>query len=135
MFFRIRLFTFVTQKFKNMNRRLLQFLQAENITQSQFADILNVARGSVSHILSGRNKPGYDFIESLLLHYPQLNLDWLLTGKGKMYKDGSEEPVIPLEDTLFDVSQDVETVPGTREISHILIFYKDNTFQEFHPAQ
>ena len=62
-------------------------------------------------------------------------LDWLLTGKGKMYKDGSEEPVIPLEDTLFDVSQDVETVPGTREISHILIFYKDNTFQEFHPAQ
>lgn len=135
MFFRIRFFTFVTQKFKNMNRRLLQFLQAENITQSQFADILNVARGSVSHILSGRNKPGYDFIESLLLHYPQLNLDWLLTGKGKMYKDGSEEPVIPLEDTLFDVSQDVETVPGTREISHILIFYKDNTFQEFHPAQ
>lgn len=135
MFFRISLFTFVTQKFKNMNRRLLQFLQAENITQSQFADILNVARGSVSHILSGRNKPGYDFIESLLLHYPQLNLDWLLTGKGKMYKDGSEEPVIPLEDTLFDVSQDVETVPGTREISHILIFYKDNTFQEFHPAQ
>ena len=135
MYFRIRFFTFVTQKFKNMNRRLLQFLQAENITQSQFADILNVARGSVSHILSGRNKPGYDFIESLLLHYPQLNLDWLLTGKGKMYKDGSEEPVIPLEDTLFDVSQDVETVPGTREISHILIFYKDNTFQEFHPAQ
>jgi len=135
LFFRIRFFTFVTQKFKNMNRRLLQFLQAENITQSQFADILNVARGSVSHILSGRNKPGYDFIESLLLHYPQLNLDWLLTGKGKMYKDGSEEPVIPLEDTLFDVSQDVETVPGTREISHILIFYKDNTFQEFHPAQ
>lgn len=135
MFFRISFFTFVTQKYKNMNRRLLQFLQAENITQSQFADILNVARGSVSHILSGRNKPGYDFIESLLLHYPQLNLEWLLTGKGKMYKDGSEEPVIPLEDTLFDVSQDVETVPGTREISHILIFYKDNTFQEFHPAQ
>ena len=118
-----------------MNRRLLQFLQAENITQSQFADILNVARGSVSHILSGRNKPGYDFIESLLLHYPQLNLDWLLTGKGKMYKDGFDEPVIPLEDTLFDVSQDVETVPGSREISHVLIFYKDNTFQEFQPAK
>ena len=69
-----------------MNRRLLQFLQAENITQSQLADILSVARGSVSHILSGRNKPGYDFLESLLLHFPSLNLDWLMTGKGRMYR-------------------------------------------------
>ena len=70
-----------------MNRRLLQFLQAENLTQTQFADTLSVARGSVSHILSGRNKPGYDFLESLLLHYPSLNLEWLLTGRGKMYRD------------------------------------------------
>ena len=117
-----------------MNRRLLQFLQAENITQSQFADILNVARGSVSHILSGRNKPGYDFMESLLLHYPNLNLDWLLTGKGKMYKDGAEEPSLPQEAGFFELSEEVETAPETREISHILVFYKDNTFQEYHPA-
>lgn len=118
-----------------MNRRLLQFLQAENITQAQFADILSVARGSVSHILSGRNKPGYDFLESLLLHYPNLNLDWLLTGKGRMYKDGQEE-ASPLPETdLFEVPQDVEAAPETREIAHILVFYRDNTFQEFHPAK
>lgn len=117
-----------------MNRRLLQFLQAENITQSQLADILNVARGSVSHILSGRNKPGYDFIESLLLHYPNLNLDWLLTGKGKMYKESPEEASLPQEEALFEIPEEVETVPGAREISHILVFYKDNTFQEYHPA-
>lgn len=118
-----------------MNRRLLQFLQAENITQSQFADILKVARGSVSHILSGRNKPGYDFMESLLLHYPQLNLEWLLTGKGKMYKDGIEADTLPLDDTLFDVSQDIETASETREIIRILVFYKDSTFEEYHPAK
>jgi transcriptional regulator with XRE-family HTH domain len=117
-----------------MNRRLLQFLQAENITQSQFADILDVARGSVSHILSGRNKPGYDFMESLLLHYPNLNLDWLLTGKGKMYKDSPEEASLPQDAGLFELSEEVEAVPETKEISHILVFYTDNTFQEYHPA-
>jgi len=116
-----------------MNRRLLQFLQAENITQSQFADILDVARGSVSHILSGRNKPGYEFMESLLLHYPRLNLDWLLTGKGRMYKDSTEET--PFQEAPLQPETTVETPAEAREIARILVFYTDNTFQEFHPAQ
>ena len=49
-----------------MNQRLEQFLAAENITQAAFADKIKVARASVSHILSGRNKPGYDFFASLI---------------------------------------------------------------------
>ncbi|MCF0176556.1 MAG: helix-turn-helix transcriptional regulator [Bacteroidales bacterium] len=72
-----------------MNERLEQFIKAENITQAKFADTLDVARASISHILAGRNKPGYDFITSLMDHYPDLNIEWLLTGKGKMYKSKS----------------------------------------------
>ena len=108
-----------------MNRRLLQFLQAENISQTQLADTLSVARGSVSHILSGRNKPGYDFLESLLLHYPQLSLDWLLTGKGSMYKSESAAPAPALQ------------LPreAPRSVTHMLIFYDDGTFREFVPSE
>lgn len=69
-----------------MNNRLQQFLSAEDISQAQFADTIEVARASVSHVLAGRNKPGYDFIKSISDHYPKLNLEWLITGKGKMYK-------------------------------------------------
>ena len=69
-----------------MNNRLEQFLAAENISRSQFADTINVARASVSHILAGRNKPGWDFLTSMMKHYPNLNLEWLLNGTGKMYK-------------------------------------------------
>ena len=105
-----------------MNRRLLQFLQAQDITQTQFADTLAVARGSVSHILSGRNKPGYDFLESLLLHYPELNLDWLLTGKGSMYREKTPEiaAAAPLP---------------ARSATRMLVFYDDGTFQEFLPSE
>ena len=109
-----------------MNRRLLQFLQAENITQTQFADTLGVARGSVSHILSGRNKPGYDFLESLLLHYPALNLDWLMTGKGRMYREESAVegpelfPAAPSEGRIID---------------RILVFYSDNTYQTYQATE
>ena len=75
-----------------MNSRLLQFIQAENISQSQFADSIGVARASVSHILAGRNKPGFDFIESMARRYPSLNVEWLVTGRGKMYKNAPESP-------------------------------------------
>ena len=68
-----------------MNKRLEQFLAAENISQAEFADKIGVARASVSHVLAGRNKPGYDFIESMARHYPALNIDWIITGRGKMY--------------------------------------------------
>lgn len=107
-----------------MNKRLLQFLAAENISQAQFADTIDVARASVSHIIAGRNKPGFDFIESMALHYPSLNLEWLITGKGKMY---ISEPNIE-SDTLDNTIKQVEK---QRNIVKIVVFYDDNSFQEF----
>ena len=110
-----------------MNRRLLQFLQAQNITQTQLADTLSVARGSVSNILSGRNKPGYDFLESLLLHYPSLNLEWLMTGRGGMIRE-TKAGEDPAQLTLFSLPE----APEPRKIERILVFYSDNTFQTFY---
>ena len=105
-----------------MDKRLQQFLDAENISQAQLAETLGVARAGISHILSGRNKPGFDFLEAMALHFPQVNMDWLLTGKGRMYKDATapspENPVFA-------------TLQPPRRVSKILIFYDDNTFEEF----
>ena len=70
-----------------MNTRLKQFLAAENISQAQFADTINVVRASVSHVLAGRNNPSYDFIRAIMDNYPALNIEWLILGKGKMYKE------------------------------------------------
>ena len=108
-------------------------MQAENITQTQLADTLSVARGSVSNILAGRNKPGYDFLESLILHYPHLNLEWLLSGKGKMYHESPKEETArgqeesPIQLDLFPTNSPL----SNREISKITIFYTDKTFQDF----
>ncbi len=74
-----------------MNNRLKQFLAAENISQAQFADTIKVVRASVSHVLSGRNNPGYEFIKAIMAAYPTLNMEWLILGKGKMYKEGTAD--------------------------------------------
>ena len=150
-----------------MNSRLEQFLKAENISQSQFADSIGVARASVSHILAGRNRPGFDFLLNMAKAYPTLNLEWLITGKGRMYSAGKAPA------TLFETEEDSapenglqtrETVPtgifakldegaksaqdtpeskaiasanhaqraeSKRNISKIVVFYDDNTFQEY----
>lgn len=104
-----------------MNIRISQFLNAENITQSQFADTIGVARASISHIISGRNKPSYDFISSVMKHYPRLNPQWLILGKGRMYIDQEQQqdllfPVEAVDKTYSDkVFTDGRTVvsPGT----------------------
>ena len=105
---------------QNMHHRLKQFLAAENISQSQFADEIGVARASVSHILSGRNKPGFEFIENMLSHYPALSSEWLIMGKGKMYKEAtlgpiSSEPAQPQEGLFSQPSQQPTPLPSAVE--------------------
>ena len=104
-----------------MNSRLKQFLAAENITQAQFADNINVVRASVSHVLSGRNNPSYEFIRSIMMKYPDLNIEWLMFGKGKMYKstpmlentlsdspidtDADSDELFPVEESVYDMEE------------------------------
>ena len=104
-----------------MNTRLKQFLAAENISQSHFADTIRVVRASVSHVLSGRNNPSYEFIRAIMLAYPDLNMEWLVLGKGKMYKEVSPapegkaaEPAPARQDLLFadeEIEDTILTLP------------------------
>lgn len=75
-----------------MHNRLKQFLAAENISQAQFADRIKIGKANVSHVLAGRNKPGYDFISAIMAGFPQLNINWLFFGTGKMYNSTPSVP-------------------------------------------
>ena len=136
-----------------MNTRLKQFLAAENITQAQFADNINVVRASVSHVLSGRNNPSYEFIRSVMLKYPLLNIEWLMFGKGKMYKDSQTPEETRAENLLFP-EQDLyaekkespayieteeadspsiqvpEIAVSQRKVSKIIVLFDDGSYQE-----
>jgi len=145
-----------------MNNRIIQFLTENNLTSTRFADIIGVQRSSVSHILSGRNKPSYDFIEKMLIAYPDLNAQWLITGIGLMRisnngkniepdlfsspsiepkKSTSPESIIQKQEintTVLNNSQE-ETINKEKidinglTIERIIIFYADKTFNEYKP--
>jgi len=140
-----------------MNYRIEQILKQKDLSASQFADRIGVQRSSISHIISGRNKPSLDFIQKLLKAFPDLNVEWLITGKGTMGKSIMDENV---NEGLFDAKiveseQEInyarkpitESLPSTKkghrknapsvqqkDVDKIVIFYSDNTFTVYSPA-
>ena len=67
--------------------RIEQLIELKELSIKEISELLGVQRSSLSHILSGRNKPSLDFILKVLSLYPDINEKWLLHGKGKPYKD------------------------------------------------
>ncbi len=82
-----------------MKSRIQSIIQHYRLTPSRFADQIGVQRSAVSHILSGRNNPGLDFLAKLMDNYPDISGDWLITGKGEMLKKKVQKPAFAA--TLF----------------------------------
>ncbi|MBN1769316.1 MAG: helix-turn-helix transcriptional regulator [Prolixibacteraceae bacterium] len=74
-----------------MRERIVEFIEKEGISAAEFADNIGVQRSSVSHVLNGRNNPGFSFIQKILETYPGLNSRWLMTGNGSMYDDSVQK--------------------------------------------
>ena len=62
----------------NINDKIKQILIDKNISPSYFADEIGVARASVSHILTGRNRPSFDIIQKIIRRFPDLGYDWIM---------------------------------------------------------
>ena len=92
-----------------MHHRLKKWIEQQELNSSKFANIIGVNRSTISHILSGRNKPSIDFLQKLLTNYPQLNANWLITGIGYMVN---------------------EEIKSSKLINKVVVFYDDNSFEE-----
>jgi transcriptional regulator with XRE-family HTH domain len=137
-----------------MNERLNSFLQIEQLTPARFADLMGIQRSGVSHLLSGRNKPGFDFFEKFLQKFPSVNIEWLISGRGKMYKDMSTPPLFPEQAPPPAEPKDIYTydsggivepaapeetsipLPASpslenKRIEKVVVLYDDGTFSDY----
>ena len=129
-----------------MKDRLTLFMQSEGLTAYRLAEIIDVQPSAISHILSERNKPGYDFLFKLFSAFPKLNPSWLILGSGEMYLDKKENKPTTSSDTgdhnyrnnaqkslsvgKFDNSDNSEKSDKCK-IEKIIIFYDNNTFESY----
>lgn len=67
--------------------RIKQIMSLEQLSASQFADEIELQRSSLSHVMSGRNKPSLDFVMKIKKSFNRISLDWLIFGDGSMFGD------------------------------------------------
>ena len=88
-----------------MKERIEKIMKKEHLTASKLADIANIQRSAMSHILSGRNRPSLDIALKILEAFPTLNSDWLIRGIGPMCKEDAANATLyqnsGLENELF----------------------------------
>lgn len=112
--------------------RLETILRHYDLSATAFAEEVGVQRSSISHLLSGRNKPSLDFVLKVVQRFPEVNLYWLLNGKGSFPKKADKQmspPALPTPDQKPPppLKEDVRTV------EKIVVFYSDGSFREYLP--
>ncbi|MEO8933804.1 MAG: helix-turn-helix transcriptional regulator [Xanthomarina sp.] len=120
--------------------RLQKVIDYYNENASSFAEKIGVQRSSISHILSGRNKPSLDFVMKIHSTFPEVELYWLLNGKGQF--PGNEKPQveIPFEKNspkletppvVSEIKQMERNTSLGKSIERIVIFYSDGSFRNY----
>lgn len=113
----------------DFTNRLKKILNYHQLTASLFADRIGVQRSSISHILSGRNKPSLDFILKVTNTFTDVDIYWLLNGKGEFPKEqGPTNKVFsPNESSIIETSNS----KSSKKMNRIVVFYEDGTFEEY----
>ena len=140
--------TYMVERFKSLLENL-------HLSAAELADTIGVQRSTISHILSGRNKPSIDFLEKILNVYPEVNVGWLITGKGTWKLDlpgerrmesgraeeqaeqGYEDPPEPEKKKPHRATGEAKNLPAQpsdEPVRHIIIVYRNDTFRILDPA-
>src|SRR6187402_2821332 len=142
-------------------KRLEIILDYYSLNASSFADKIGVQRSSMSHLLSGRNKPSLDFILKIIEIFPDVDLYWILNGTGIFPKKSeiiqnsniisavsnidSPNPAnlfskisVPSETNIdFQKKDQIENSiknENIDELEKIVLFYKNGTFKIYLPS-
>lgn len=101
--------------------RIILILKTQDLSSSQFADEIGVQRSSISHILSGRNNASLEFVTKILKRFPDLNSDWLIFGKGPMYRDSNNAVSDKLYTSLQSNEPDLFSMPIEEELPNVIL--------------
>lgn len=144
-----------------MKERIEKIMKQEHLSASKLADIANIQRSAMSHILSGRNRPSLDIALKILEAFPTLSSDWLIRGIGPMCKDdgqnpslfqnsGTENEIFPAQrqenselrkendlrqgENASNISDNQPIIIQknvSKSVTKIVVFYSDGTFDSF----
>jgi len=116
-------------EFVNRMDRIFKFY---DLSASAFADRIGVQRSSISHLMAGRNKPSLEFVMKVIEAFPEVDLHWLINGKGSFpakIKSPAPTSIHEVQNTAVGLRKESDANP--RAIDKIIIFYSDGSFKAY----
>ena len=132
-----------SQIIMNERERIDAVIKSMNLSARQFAEQIKVQPGTISNMMAGRNNPSLEVMKRIMQRYPTINPEWLIAGKGEMWRTvpGQEaglfdnqpptDGLTPQTRRAKEEEQPVQVAPQ-KKISRIVVYYTDNTFEEFY---
>lgn len=125
--------------------RIRMIIDSHQLTAGAFADRIGVQRSNVSHILSGRNKPGYEFLEKVVKTFPKVQAHWLLTGRQAGMGQETAETSFKASTPVTEVREEPQAAYGNtvakkvseagKNVAKIVVFYDDFSFDTYRPSE
>mgnify|MGYP000085095845 CR=1 FL=1 len=120
----------------DFGNRLQKIIDFYNISATELSSQISFNRSTISHLLSGRNKPSLDFVMKVLQKFPEVELYWLLNGVGKFPKEiesmnNTASPRPKFEDDITIKEKNVQEPSFSKEIDRVVIFFKDGSFKSY----
>lgn len=139
-----------------MKDRLLAVIKQKEMSVSQFADAVGIQRSTFHHIISGRNNPSLDVVTRIHATFPDIDLEWLISGNGNssMSDRPYRQELFPLENAIIPTGVEevpkypipdggdgkvshnktaTESVDCTKKVTKIILVFSDGTTQTFAP--
>lgn len=124
----MQIFAFVNKKYMDISERIKQIMDHYNLSSAEFSQIVKVQKSSISHLLSGRNKPSFDFINKLAKAFADINIEWFVTGNGNMLKEmGLNDEGIQLNEEKSLKTSDVTNKKTSNGSENIIITETNST--------
>lgn len=99
--------------------RLKIFIKSKGLGQTKFEELVGFSRGFISKVTPSI---GVDKLLDIIYFFPDLNIEWLITGKGKMTNpsinsDNSDKSILKVdEDTLLYKNKYIELLEENRAL-------------------
>ena len=122
---------------KEIIDRIELIRKTNELTASSFATKIGVQRSSISHILSGRNRPSLDFLIKIFTAFDDISLDWLILGKSHTFPPvlKKAKPIDKLEKKILNNDEiGVNKLTNdNKSVKEIIYIYEDGRFEIFIP--
>ncbi|MBP3419030.1 MAG: helix-turn-helix transcriptional regulator [Marinifilaceae bacterium] len=90
--------------------RFVKIITDMGISQQEMAERIGVDASTISYFCKGKRKPGFDILERIAVAFPDVDLNWLITGVA------SESHITCQDQGDSQISNSQNSIPGQLQL-------------------